>query len=129
MPNSIPFSFPRFVAAGEALTDLIQVSTGSWISKTGGATWNVARVVAKLGIPSAFAGAISEDIFGNALWEHSGAASLDLRFLQRFNKSPLLAIVHEINPPSYFFIGSDSADLSFDPLLLPNGWQQHVEWV
>ncbi len=121
--------FPRFVALGEALTDLIQTGNGHWVSKTGGATWNVARVVARLGIHSGFAGAISEDIFGNALWAASEDAKLDLRFLQRVNKTPLLAIVYETNPPSYFFIGNDSADLQFDPTVLPHQWQTTVEWA
>jgi fructokinase len=75
--------FPRFVSAGEALTDMIRIADGSWVSKVGGATWNVARVVEKLGIHSAFAGAISCDVFGDALWAASANAGLDLRFLQR----------------------------------------------
>ncbi|HEY5929314.1 MAG TPA: carbohydrate kinase, partial [Burkholderiales bacterium] len=38
--------FPRFVSAGEALTDFIRTGTDTWISRAGGADWNVARVVA-----------------------------------------------------------------------------------
>lgn len=121
--------FPHFVSAGEALTDLIRTGPETWTSKVGGATWNVARVMAKLGVPSAFAGAISRDCFGDALWAASEVAGLDLRFLQRPDKSPLLAIVHETQPPKYFFVGDDSADLHFDASLLPVGWQQQVQWV
>lgn len=120
---------PRFVSAGEALTDLIRTGDDSWISKVGGATWNVARVMAKLGVASGFAGAISKDVFGDALWAASEAAGLDLRFLQRLDKSPLLAIVHETQPPRYFFVGDDSADLHFDPKALPAAWRHHVQWV
>ena len=39
-------SLPRFVAIGEALTDMICLGGDQWISKTGGSTWNVARAVA-----------------------------------------------------------------------------------
>jgi fructokinase len=122
---------PVFIAAGEALTDLIVLDAAhtQWTARTGGSTWNVARAMAKLGVPSAFAGAISRDVFGDALWEASLASDLDPRFVQRLDKSPLLAIVHRLAPPSYFFVGDDSADLHFDPAALPQGWQAHCRWM
>jgi len=124
-------AFPLFVAAGEALTDMV-VQDGAqqhWHSLTGGSTWNVARTMAALDVPTAFAGAISKDVFGDALWRASEAARLDLRFLQRYAKSPLLAIVHRTDPPAYFFIGDDAADLHFDAAQLPQGWRGHCKWV
>ena len=123
--------FPIFVAAGEALTDMI-VADGSatrWHSVTGGSTWNVARALAKLGAPTAFAGAIGRDVFGEQLWQASVDAGLDTRFVQRLDKSPLLAIVHRLDPPSYFFVGEDSADLHFDAGSLPAGWRAHCRWA
>jgi fructokinase len=122
-------ALPRFVAAGEALTDLLRTGPGAWTSQVGGSTWNVARVVARLGIPSAFAGAVSRDVFGTELAEANTAAGLDPRFLQQVDRSPLLAVVHERNPPRYFFVGDDSADLHFDAGLLPSAWQNDVRWV
>jgi fructokinase len=121
--------YPRFVSAGEALTDFIRTGPDSWIARAGGAGWNVARVVATLGIPSAFAGSVSTDRFGDELAELSRQAGLDLRFLQRIAKAPLLAMVHETSPPEYFFVGSDSADLAFQPSLLPEGWLARAEWL
>jgi fructokinase len=123
--------FPLFVAAGEALTDMIvqDAQHSHWHSQVGGSTWNVARAMAKLEVVSGFAGAISGDVFGDALWRASAAAGLDLRFVQRVNKSPLLAIVHRTDPPSYFFVGDDSADLHFDAALLPQGWRTHCKWA
>jgi len=119
-------SFPQFVSLGEALTDLITQGNDGWVSRVGGAPWNVARVMARLGVPSAFAGAVSEDTFGNALASATEAAGLDMRFLQRNAHTPLLAIVHSLHPPRYFFIGDDSADLHFDPAALPQGWMRGV---
>ncbi len=87
--------WPRFVSAGEALTDFIRVGPDRWLSRPGGADWNVARVVATLGLPSAFAGSISLDRFGDELAALSEAAGLDMRFTQRYAKPPLLAMVHE----------------------------------
>jgi fructokinase len=123
--------FPEFVSAGEALTDLIVTDADRtrWLSVTGGSTWNVARTMAALGLPSAFAGAISRDVFGDALWQATEAAGLDTRFTQRFDKAPLLAVVHRLDPPTYFFIGDDSADLHFDAALLPDGWRTHCRWL
>ena len=123
--------FPIFVAAGEALTDMIVQDTAQqqWHSKVGGSTWNVARTMAALDVPTAFAGAISDDVFGDALWQASEQSQLDLRFLQRYPKSPLLAIVHRTDPPAYFFVGDDSADLHFDAAALPQGWRAHCKWM
>jgi len=123
--------WPDFVAAGEALTDLITEGPDHqrWLARPGGAGWNVARAAARLGLASAFSGAISHDVFGQALWDGSAASGLDMRFVQRLHKSPLLAVVHQTDPPRYFFIGDDSADLHFNPQQLPGGWTDHVQWV
>ena len=120
---------PRFVSAGEALTDLIRQADGDWLARAGGAPWNVARVMAGVGISSAFAGSVSRDHFGDEIAALSREAGLDMRFLQQHDKPSLLAIVHEISPPRYYFIGADSADLAFDPQLLPGDWTRSVEWV
>ncbi|MES2105421.1 MAG: carbohydrate kinase [Pseudomonadota bacterium] len=122
-------ALPRFVAAGEALTDMLCSGADTWTAQVGGSTWNVARVVARLGLPSAFAGAVSKDVFGDALAGATAQAGLDARFLQRVGKSPLLAMVYQLSPPQYFFVGDDSADLHFDPALLPPQWQQQAQWV
>lgn len=121
--------FPHFVSAGDILTDMVRTGSAQWLSVPGGAGWNVARAVARLGASSACAGAIGFDCFSDELWRVSGTAGLDLRFLQRVERAPLLAIVHETHPPSYFFIGENSADLSFDPARLPAGWDEHVKWA
>ena len=121
--------FPLFVSFGEALTDLIRRDGATWTSVPGGAPWNVARVMACFGVSSAFGGAVSRDCFGNELWQSSETAGLDMRFLQRVLKSPLLAIVHETHPPKYFFVGDDSADLHFDISTLPTGWESAVRWA
>nr|MBP8278032.1 carbohydrate kinase [Propionivibrio sp.] len=63
------------------------------------------------------------------LYRASEQAGLDLRFLQRPDKSPLLAIVHETHPPKYFFVGDDSADLHFDVSAMPEGWESAVRWA
>jgi fructokinase len=129
MQHSSFAPLPSFVAAGEALTDMIRVNDETWVSKVGGSTWNVARVLASLGQSSAFAGAISQDCFGQDLYQASQTAGLDLRFLQQVDQSPLLAMVPSTTPPQYFFVGDNAADLHFDTQQLPQGWQDSVKWV
>ncbi|MGC2165568.1 MAG: carbohydrate kinase [Gallionella sp.] len=120
---------PRYVVFGEALTDMLRQDDGRWLAVPGGACWNVARVGARLGIATALAGAVSKDLFGDQLASEGAAAGLDDRFLQRVDAAPLLAMVPSQHPPHYFFIGNDSADLHFDPTLLPAGWRNAVETV
>jgi fructokinase len=125
-----PAALPRVVVFGEALTDLIRQDDAThWLARPGGAPWNVARVVARVGVPAAFAGAVSRDVFGDDLAERSAAAGLDMRFLQRVDRSPLLAVVPSVTPPRYFFVGNDSADLHFDATRLPEGWRDAAEVV
>lgn len=120
---------PSFVSFGEALTDLIRTGPDRWRTVCGGAPWNVAAAMSRLGELSAFAGGISHDLFGQALWQASADANLDPRFIQQFAKSPLLAVVYETSPPAYFFIGDDSADLHFQPDGLPAGWRKALRWA
>lgn len=129
MSNSNTAPLPAFVAFGEALTDMLRTGVDAWKSVPGGAPWNAARVMAHFGVASAFGGAISQDCFGDALWQASAKAGLDLRFLQRNAHSPLLAIVHATQPPAYFFVGDDSADLHFEVDALPQGWEEAVHWA
>lgn len=116
---------PRVVVFGEALTDIVQTTPGHWRSYPGGAPWNVARTLSKLGIPGAFAGAISQAALGDEIAEQSVAAGLDMRFIQRVSADPLVAIVASSAPPTYFFAGT--ADLHFDMAQLPTGWLEQVE--
>ncbi|KAF0813823.1 Fructokinase [Andreprevotia sp. IGB-42] len=119
----------RFVVFGEALTDFIRDDGPNWRAIAGGSCWNVARVGAKLGIATGFAGAVSRDVFGQELATLSQQAGLDLRYLQQLDKAPFLAMVTHKHPPQYFFVGDDSADLHFDPAKLPHGWLDAAEIV
>ncbi|MBP0588742.1 carbohydrate kinase [Paraburkholderia sp. LEh10] len=121
--------FPDFVSAGDILTDLVRTGPASWLSVPGGAGWNVARAVARLGLPTACAGSLGVDNFSDDLWNASVGAGLDMRFMQRVERAPLLAVVHQTHPPAYFFMGDNSADLAFDPSKLPEGWMSHVKWA
>ncbi|VVE53633.1 fructokinase [Pandoraea communis] len=120
-------SLPALLVFGEALTDLIRQPGGDarqWVSRAGGACWNVARVSAAMGVATGYGGAISTHApFGTELLALSRAAGLDDRYLQPVDAPPLVAVVHRHDPPAYFFLGEGAADLAFDPGALPSGWQ------
>lgn len=120
---------PQFVAFGEALTDLIRTGPDRWRSACGGSPWNVAVATSMLGQLSAFGGAVSRDPFGAEIWQRSQEANLDMRFIQQLPKPPLLAVLHEVDPPRRFFLGQDTADLHFRPEGLPQGWTRALRWA
>jgi len=122
-------TLPLIVSAGEALTDLVTGGGNVWNAHPGGAGWNVARACARLGVPSAFAGAVGQDNFGDDLLRESLEAGLDPRFLQRAPAPTLMAVVYSKSPPAYRFLGENSADLYFDPTALPDGWLGAVKWL
>lgn len=122
-------TLPQIVSAGEALTDLVTAGGDVWHAHPGGAGWNVARACARLGVPSAFAGAVGRDNFGEQLYRESLEAGLDPRFLQQVEAPTLMAVVYSKDPPAYRFLGENSADLRFDPTLLPDGWLREVRWL
>jgi fructokinase len=122
-------NLPAFISFGEALTDLVTLGGNDFRALPGGAGWNVARACAALGLPSAWAGALSCDHFGDQLAAASTAAGLDTRFIRRVAAAPLLAIVDRLEPPHYFFVGEGAADLAFDPADLPEGWQTGLAWA
>ncbi|QBE65891.1 carbohydrate kinase family protein [Pseudoduganella lutea] len=113
---------PRYVVFGEALTDMIRQDDGTWHAHPGGSCWNVARVGARLGVQTAYAGAVSMDAFGDEIAAAGAQAGLDERFLQRVDAAPFLAMVTSRHPPRYVFLGENSADLHFQPGQLPEGW-------
>ncbi|MFC3551994.1 carbohydrate kinase [Lysobacter cavernae] len=119
-----PAPLPTFIVFGEALTDFVRIGEHDWRSIAGGACWNVARVAAKLGVPTGWAGAVSEDVFGRDIVERSRSVGLDMRFVQTVTAPPLLAMVHQLDPPRYFFLGEGAADLCFDESKLPADWEQ-----
>lgn len=123
--DSIDMRFPKVVVFGEALTDLVQTKPGQWQGYPGGAPWNVARTLSRLGVPTAFAGSISLDRLGDEIKAQSEAAGLDMRFIQRVDADPLVAIVPSSHPPRYFFAGE--ADLHFETTRLPEGWIDAAE--
>ncbi|NPT53782.1 carbohydrate kinase family protein [Paraburkholderia elongata] len=122
-------NLPKLIVFGEALTDFIREDGQHWRGAPGGSCWNVARVGARLGVPTGFAGTVSHDTFGDELMKQSAEAGLDMRFTRQVERAPFLAMVVSKHPPQYFFIGENSADLAFDAKALPSGWLEAAQIV
>jgi fructokinase len=122
-------NLPKLIVFGEALTDFIREDGQHWRSAPGGSCWNVARVGARLGVPTGFAGTVSHDTFGDELMQQSAQAGLDMRFTRQVERAPFLAMVVSKHPPQYFFIGENSADLAFQAQALPSGWLEAAQIV
>lgn len=68
------------VVCGEALIDMISNGDGTQQAAPGGGPFNTARALARLGVPTAFLGRLSADVFGRQLADLlvSDGASLEL---------------------------------------------------
>ena len=71
------------VVAGEALVDVIARRDESIDTVPGGGPFNTVRAVGRLGVPVAFAGAMSLDDHGNAMARSLAADGVSLELLQR----------------------------------------------
>jgi fructokinase len=128
---------PHFVSFGEVRIDLLRTAGEQWRSACAGSPWQVAMAMSSLGELSAFAGAISRDLFGREIWQACTDANLDLRFLQQLPKPPLLNFISApgaADEPGQqasesLLIGSDAADLFFRPEGLPAGWVKALRWA
>ena len=87
----------RVVVAGEALVDLIAggpgTAAGSALTAVpGGGPYNVARAVARLGVPTSFLGALSTDRFGLLLHDTLVGDGVDVSLAPRVAQPTTLAL-------------------------------------
>ncbi|MBT6445578.1 MAG: carbohydrate kinase [Acidimicrobiaceae bacterium] len=91
-------------SCGEALVDVVPDPV------PGGGPMNVAIAAARLGAPSAFVGGVSTDHFGQMLWSHLEANSVDVSLCQRFDAPTARAIVEHVPELRFRFEGEGTAD-------------------
>lgn len=80
------------VVAGESLVDLIPTDEGALAPLPGGGPFNVARALARLGVPVAFLGTVSTDGFGRTLRDGLAADGVDLGCLVETDLPTTLAL-------------------------------------
>lgn len=113
------------ICCGEALMDMIPVQlpkggTG-FVPHTGGAIFNTAVALGRLGVPAGMISGVSQDAFGQKLAETLSANTVDTGLLIRSSHLTTLAIVHLVDGhATYAFYDEGSAGRSITPKDLPD---------
>jgi fructokinase len=123
---------PAVVVAGEALIDLAPHGDGL-VPYPGGSPFNVAVGLGRLGVTTAYLGALSTDGFGALLTQRLTAAGVDLALAPRVEAPTTLAVVHldDHRRASYgFYLDATSAAVPLDAAAatLPPGAALHVSF-
>ena len=80
------------VVCGESLVDVIRNSDGSERTVPGGGPFNTARALARLGVPTAFLGHLSQDGFGRQLARLLASDGVSLEFVTVGPESTTVAV-------------------------------------
>ncbi len=116
------------LCVGEILADMIGIGKGgafSYERKAGGAPFNVACAVKKLGSSVGFVGAVGDDIIGDYLIGFAGERGFDYTLIEkRENENTTLAFVNidDSGERSFCFYRKNTADY-----LLPNVSDRMIE--
>lgn len=92
------------VTCGEALVDMVPEP------KPGGGPYNAAVAAARLGAPTAFAGCISDDRYGELLLAHLVDNGVDTSLVSRSDAPTARAIVEHVPELRFRFEGDGTAD-------------------
>ncbi|TMB78783.1 MAG: hypothetical protein E6J46_05105 [Chloroflexi bacterium] len=117
------------VVCGEALIDVIHNDDGTQRAVPGGGPFNTARALARLGVPTAFLGRISNDVFGRQLAELlvSDGASLELASIGSEATTIAVADVDSAGFAEYQFLVQGTSAPNLTPEMLPERLGPTVE--
>jgi fructokinase len=108
------------VVCGEALIDMIHNGDGTQRAAPGGGPFNTARALARLGVPTAFLGRLSDDAFGRELAGllTADGVNLDLASVGHENTTIAIADVDSEGFAEYEFLvqGTSAPNLTLDAL-------------
>ena len=109
------------VVCGEALIDIISKADGTRQSAPGGGPFNTARALARLGVPVAFLGRLSDDVFGRRLASLlvSDGVSLELASIGREPTTIAMADVDSEGLARYHFHVQGTSAPNLTPQMLP----------
>ena len=109
------------VVCGEALIDVIHNGDGTQRHVPGGGPFNTARALARLGVPTAFLGRLSEDPFGRQLAGllASDGVSLELASFGPEPTTTAIATVNDDGLTEYEFVLAGTSAPSLNAAMLP----------
>jgi len=116
------------VACGEALIDMIRNSDGTQRATPGGGPFNTARALARLGVPTAFLGRLSEDRFGRELSELlvADGASVELVSVGPEPTTIALAEIDGDGAARYRFVVDGTSAPNLTPDMIPSSLASNV---
>ena len=89
------------LSCGEALIDMLPRETSAgeacYMPVAGGAVYNTAIALGRLGAPSGFFSGISTDLFGDILVKYLGESNVDTKYVVRSDQPETLAFVKLVN--------------------------------
>jgi len=94
------------ISCGEALVDIVDGTP-----LPGGGPMNAAIACARLGVPAAFAGALSTDEHGEMLHQHISTNGVSLDLVQRTDAPTARAVVEHAPELRFTFEGNNTADM------------------
>ncbi len=109
------------VVCGEALIDMISNGDGTQQSAPGGGPFNTARALARLGVPTAFLGRLSDDVFGRELAELLKADGANLQ-LASVGSEPTTIAMAEVDSngfAEYQFLVQGTSAPNLTPEMVP----------
>ncbi len=115
---------PVLVCCGEALIDMIPAPTVSgcdgYVPHSGGAVFNTAVALGRLGVPTGMLTGLSTDLFGRQLIAALHANHVDTSLLVTCERPTTLAFVHlEDGDATYTFFDENSAGRMLAPADMP----------
>jgi fructokinase len=116
------------VVGGEALIDTISNADGTRQAAPGGGPFNTARAIARLGVPTAFLGRLSDDLFGQELASLlvSDGASLELASIGSEPTTIAMANVNRDGVAAYQFLVQGTSSPNLTPEMVPERFGPHV---
>ena len=116
------------VVCGEALIDMISNGDGTQQSAPGGGPFNTARALARLGVPTAFLGRLSDDVFGRELAELLKADGANLQ-LASVGSEPTTIAMAEVDSnglAEYQFLVQGTSAPNLTPEMVPERFGPEV---
>ena len=109
------------VVCGEALIDVIHNSDGTQRATPGGGPFNTARALARLGVPTAFLGHLSDDDFGRELAQLlvADGASLELATVGHEKTTIAVADLDSEGVAEYRFLVDGTSAPNLTPEMVP----------
>jgi fructokinase len=119
------------VVCGEALIDMISNADGTQQAFPGGGPFNTARALARLGVPTAFMGRLSDDVFGRRLAGLlvSDGASLELARIGSEPTTIARANVDSEGYAEYQFVVQGTSAANLTPEMVPDQFGPQVNGV